>query len=386
MKATRWPFALALLSLTAGCYGSVSHEALRAPLGDPARPPARAARVVTSSGARQPGVSTDVTYGRTMWVRATVTPDGWTKTYGDSIVRATTLIGVHVEDDVAVLGMTWSAPSAPRCAGGHLSREILLDVAGPTNHVLADDEQVHWERPVAVRAGRVVMGRFDEDQPLLGGASIVDVRLVAPQAGELRELCVRVPVTGPDVTYASTRRWSLGWRLAWQRALAFTPGSFASAGLSFGRWAGPVRLALEGTFGGTLDSYETEPWGGTGWCVFGPAPDCDEVTLGGIGLSANGLLWRGPGVALGWSLVPEVLFARVNRYDSATTWRSRSASSGGGRLGLQTLLVSSTLTGVSAHSPTSAALGFEVFLSAAHVWSGDAAGTPITFGVALLGF
>jgi hypothetical protein len=121
---------------------------------------------------------------------------------GDDFQR-TVRWGLRVQGGagIDVVDMTWSPGWAPLCMGGHPALAILLDLDAPPNHVLAPDAQVHWERPVIVRGERLLSGRFDEDRPLLSVPSVVDVRLIEREGGHAREVCVRVPVTGPKITY-----------------------------------------------------------------------------------------------------------------------------------------------------------------------------------------
>jgi hypothetical protein len=110
------------------------------------------------------------------------------------------------------------------------------------------------------------------------------------------------------------------------------------------------------------------------------------VNLGGFALEASGLAWRWHRWALGWSVAYEALFAGVHHSDpGGGPTLSRRASSGGPRLGVQLLRTTPMLMGISRISPTNA-WGFEVFTAVAQEWSGAANGSPVTFGVALLGF
>jgi hypothetical protein len=180
----------------------VFYPARQAPLGDPASPALRIAGV--STGDRHTVAGQDELSGGG-WAWPVVTKDGLKNrnlTGADSLER-TVLWAVLVQggSGVDVIDMTWSPPWAPRCAGGHPALELLLDLQATPNHVLAPEVQVHWERPVVIRGERVLSGRFDEDRPLLGQASVIDVRLVQNEAGAAREVCVRVPANGAGVTY-----------------------------------------------------------------------------------------------------------------------------------------------------------------------------------------
>ena len=376
-------FAVLALGPSLGC--AVSHHVREAPLGDPATPALRVEGVRTDDSATEPGEQS-LDHGRRG--RPFVDRDGLrNRPVNDDDVKRTVLWSVRVEggDGVDVLDMTWSPAGAPRCAGGHPPLSLLLDLDAPPNHALAPDEQVHWERPVVVRGERVLSGVFDEDRPLLRTPSVVDVRLVEHDGAAEREVCVRVPVTGPSVSYVETRTWSLGARLEWRRALAFSASSSGMIGASLGRWVGPVRVSLEGLIGGT-DPPTADGIRGTGFCFLDPGPDCDQVDVGGFSLGANGLAWRGSRWALGWSAAYESLFASIHRVDPLGGPRvGLWTSAGGPRLGLQLLRVSPHVMGVIPLSPTRA-WGFELFAAAAREWSGPAAGSPVTFGVALLAF
>ena len=377
--------ALLVLALGPSLGCAVSHHAREAPLGDPATPALRAEGVRTGETAIEPG---EHSLGKGGWRRPFVDRDGLQNSdVNDDDVRRVVLWSVHVDGaaGVDVLDMTWNVADAPRCAGGHLALSISLDLDAPPNNALAADEQVHWERPVIVRGERALSGLFDEDRTLLRTPSVIDVRLIQHDAAGAREMCVRVPVTGPAVSYVEDRKWSLGARLEWRRALAFSASSTLMVGASVGGWVGPVRVGLEGLIGGT-DTPTSDGIHGTSFCFLAPGPDCDEVDVGGFAIGANGLAWRASHWALGWSAVYEALFASIHRVDPLGGARlALRASAAGPRLGLQLLRVSPHVMGVSRLSPTSA-WGFELFGAAARERSGSAAGSPVTFGVALLGF
>jgi hypothetical protein len=192
---------LALLELAivpvAGC-GS-TFQAQGALPGTPPVPAMRVDHVTTGERSLRAGVIS----GDDSWVRPLVTRNGLeSRSKGDDVQRTIRwALRVQGGTGIEVLDMTWSPGWAPLCAGGHPALDILLDLDAPPNHVLAPDAQVHWERPVIVRGERVLTGRFDEDRPLLTVPSVVDVRLIAHESGSPREICVRVPVTGPKITY-----------------------------------------------------------------------------------------------------------------------------------------------------------------------------------------
>jgi len=273
--------ALAMaLTCQAACV-SVSYQARRAPPGDPASPALRIAGVTTGERHAVAG-DDELSDGR--WVRPTVTQNGLEnrdRSDSESIHR-TVLWSVRVEDNrgAEIVDMTWSPPWAPRCSGGHPALAILLEPDAPPDDVLAPDAQVHWERPVVIRGARLVTGRFDEDRPLLGQASVVDVRVIQHDGPVAREECVRIPAAGPDVAYWNTKRWSVGGRFALRRGLAFSHSSVPTWSVSLGRWAGPIRVGIEGTAGGTSSPQADGPTG-TGLCFITPGPDCDRISMGG---------------------------------------------------------------------------------------------------------
>jgi hypothetical protein len=148
---------------------------------------------------------------------------------------------------------------------------------------------------------------------------------------------------------------------------------------------GPVRLGLEASIGGTNDPAPDYPHG-TGLCFLAPGPDCDRVTMGGLTAEASGLGWRWKRWALGWSLGYEAFYAGLShKAPAGGPMLTRRASSGGPRLGVQLLRVIADVAGVSRFGPTRA-WGFEVFVAAGQEWTGEASGSPVTFGLSLLGF
>lgn len=198
---SRFP-GLALLALLAPAIGCAStYPAHGALPGTPPVPAMRVDHVATGERTLRAGV--DDAPGNT-FARLLVTRNGLESrsTNGDDVLRTIRwALRVQGGAGIDVLDMTWSPGWAPLCAGGHPALDILLDLDAPPNHVLAPDAQVRWERPVIVRGERVLSGRFDEDRPLLTVPSVVDVRLIAHEGGNPREICVRVPVTGPKITY-----------------------------------------------------------------------------------------------------------------------------------------------------------------------------------------
>ena len=142
-------------------------------------------------------------------------------------VERTVLLSVRIQAGprADIRGMTWSPASAPRCAGGHPALGHYPRRGGaqprPRRRAGALGASGRPER----RARRP--GRFDEDRPLFDQTSVVDL-LMVERAGapDAREICVRVPVTGPGVIYWDQKRWSLGdgspsdtrWRFSRQPA------------------------------------------------------------------------------------------------------------------------------------------------------------------------
>ena len=200
----------------------------------------------------------------------------------------------------------------------------------------------------------------------------------------LRQVCVRVPITGAGITYWNQKRWSLGARTSWQRGMRFSRSSVLLTGISVARWWGPVRIGVEGIFGGSSDGPSgngtPDPKGpsGTSACFLVSGPDCEDVTTGGVGLQAGGIAWRWERWALGWNVAYEALYARIRPMD-------RHGMAAGPRVSLRFLRVLPDIAGVSAHSPTSA-WGFELYAAAAQELIGAAAGTPVTYGISFLAF
>jgi hypothetical protein len=373
--------ALAIVPV-AGCI-SVRYQARQSTPGDPATPATHAERITVRDLHFRAGevYETNGPIGRPRVTREGLTADA----VPDETDR-TLLLSVRIDagPGADVVGMSWSPASAPRCAGGHPALAIMTDVEGELNSSFAHREQVRWERPVILRGQNVLSGRFDEDRPLLHDDSVVDVLLVERDGAAARWVCARVPVTGAGVTYWNQKRWSLGSRLSWQRGLRFSRGSVLLAGLSVARWWGPVRIGVEGIIGGTSDAPSgdgtPDPQGpaGTAFCFLVSGPDCDDVTTGGAALQAGGIGWRWERWALGWSVAYEALYARIRPV-------ARHGMSAGPRVSLQLLHALPDIAGVSRHSPTSA-WGFELYAAAAQEVSGPAAGTPVTYGISLLGF
>ena len=372
---------LALAPLSA--MACATYQARQSLPGDPATPATHAEGVAIRDVHQTAG---EVHVASGGFARASVTREGLTTEGIPTEIDRTILLAVRVAagSGVEVQDMVWSPASAPRCAGGHPALAILIDAEGDLNSSLAARAQVHWERPVVLRGEQVLSGRFDEDPPLLHSTSVVDVRLARREGATIREDCIRVPMTGPGVTFWNQKRWSVGGRVSWRRALRFTDSSAVLLGLSLGRWVGPVRIGVEGMFGGTNDSQNSDGTpdrsgpGGTGFCFLAPGPDCDDVKAGGFALEASGIAWRWDRWAVGWSLAYETLFARLKPVE-------RHAIAGGPRLAMQLLRALPDVAGVSPHSPTSA-WGFELYAAAGWELTGAAAGAPITYGVSWLGF
>ena len=374
---------LALAPLSIMACATVRYQVRQSLPADPATPVAHAESVTITDLHQTAG---EVRIANGVFARPSVTSAGLTTEEIPGEIDRTILLAVRVAADpeVEVLDMVWSPDSAPRCAGGHPALAILVDAQGELNSSLAARAQVHWERPIVLRGEQVLSGRFDEDTPLLHAASVVDVHFARREGTTVREDCVRVPMTGPGVTFWNLKRWSVGGRVSWRRALRFTDSSVVLLGLSVGRWVGPVRIGVEGMFGGTKDSPNSDGTpnrsgpAGTGLCFLAPGPDCDEVIAGGFALEVSGIGRRWDRSAVGWSVSYETLFARIRPVE-------RHAIAGGPRLALQLLRVVPDVAGVSPHSPTSA-WGFELYAAAGWEVTGAAAGPPITYGVSLLGF
>jgi hypothetical protein len=368
-----------------GCM-SVAYHARQAPLGDPTTPAAHVEGVTTWDKYTPPGSFDTEEKG----VIPVVTADGYKIDDQTSDTRTGVVWDLRVDGGagVGVVTMMWSRPASPRCQGGHPALDLLLDRDAPPPNSLAPDRQVHWERPVVVRGQRVVSARFDEDPVLLREPAVVDVMLLERDDAGTREVCVRVPVSGPRITYWSDHRWSPGVRFALRRAQAFTPATTFTLGLSLGRWIGPVRLAVEGDIGGTNDDNpQASSPSGTWVCVASPGPQCDAVKLGGFALEASGSLARwGPHWGLGWSAAYEAIFGGLEHIDPTTGgFVTRHAGAGGARLGLRLFAAVPDLEGVSPYSPTSA-WALELFAAATEEWYGVAGGHPLTLGIAGVGF
>jgi len=388
------PRARVLIALlaTAACASCVEvrYQTRTPRIGDPAQPPITMDGIVVRDSHFIPGID-DRPHDE--WARPKVTKDGLqdeeVSDKDERTVRMEVRIAPGARAEIA--DMTWSPAEAPRCAGGHPALDILV---GDVDHNswAAPDVQIHWERPVVVSDGQILAGRFDEDPPLLHRASVVDVLVVhrhggGSDAGQATQECVRIPATGPDTTFWNKKRWSAGARLVWRRSFAFSPSSTLGFGLSVGRWIGPVRLGIEGTFGGTNDTKpDADAPSGTGFCFLAPGFDCDNLTFGGGSLEASGVGWRWDRWALGWSVAFESIYGSLYHTPAGSTAAThRTAVSLGPRLGLQVLRAVPAVGGVSRASPTSA-WGFELFAAAGNTVSGAADGPPIAFGVGVIGF
>jgi len=389
----RWMVSLPRIGTTlalavvcaAGCI-SVRYQARQSVPGDPASPATHAERITLRD---LHGKAGEITQLNGPTGRPWVTREGL-RVDVDAVSpenNRTVLLSVRIDagSGADVVGMLWSPASAPRCAGGHPALAIMTDVEGELNSSLAEREHVRWERPVVLRGQSVLSARFDEDRPLLHDDSVVDLLMVERDGAGARWVCARVPITGAGITYWNQKRWSLGGRLSWQSGLRFSRSSVLLAGVSLARWWGPVRIGLEGIFGGSSRGPSSDgtpdPQGpsGTSFCFLVSGPDCEDVTTGGVALQAGGIGWRWERWSLGWSVAYETLYARIRRP------MERHAMAGGPRVSLQLLHALPDIAGVSQHSPTSA-WGFELYAAAAQELSGTAAGTPITYGISLLGF
>jgi hypothetical protein len=198
--STRGFVLVAALMMPPACAST--YAARQAPLGDPAWPAAHVDGVCPQERYEPPGwyLSSSASHDQTAVV---------TRAEGFRVRHTSSVQGFGIRWDIRlqggagtdVLSMMWSPASAPRCQGGHPALDILLDLDAPPNSVLAPRRQVHWERPVVVRGERVISGRFDRDPDLLRRASVVDLQVVQHMGTTTREVCVRVPVNGPGVTY-----------------------------------------------------------------------------------------------------------------------------------------------------------------------------------------
>jgi hypothetical protein len=367
---------LALTTLPSTACLSVHYQARQSLPGSPSSPAMHAEGVAIRDMHATPDT---VALGNGTWARPSVTRDGVTNEPITPELDRTLVLSVRLAAGARteILDMTWSPASAPRCAGGHPALAILTDAEGELNSALAERPQVRWERPLVLQGDQVLSGRFDEDPPLLHQASVVDVRVATFDTGARRETCVRVPMIGPGITFRNLKRWSVGARLSWRRALPFTRSSVMLLGLSGGRWVGPVRLGLEGMVGGTNDGGGDGPHG-TGLCFLLSGPDCDSISLAVVGMEASGVAWRRNRWALGWSVAYQTFFASIKPMD-------HDAIGGGPRLAVQVLRAASDVGGISTLSPTSA-WGFELYAAHGQTWSGGGSGTPFTYGVSVLGF
>jgi hypothetical protein len=365
----------------------IQYRAREAMPGDPAAPAARVEAVNTWDITYPPG-----TYGASgeKKIAPVVTRDGFDGREAPDERDNYVLWSLRLDGGagVEIVTMMWSPPSAPRCKGGHPALDLLLERDRPKPFMLLEDGLVHWERPFIVKGSRVVSARFDEDPALLHAPSVVDVTLREHDAAGDRERCVRVPVTGPGLTYWSTKRWSPGYRFALRRAQAFTPGSTFSFAMSLGRWFGPARLALEAGVSGTnKDAPDKGFPSGTGLCFAAPGPDCETANLGTFAFEASGLVarWRRYW-GLGWSLGYETSFGALHRLDPATgAVLGRHVGAGGPRLGVRLFAGIPDLAGVSPFSPSSG-WAVELFAAAAQEYYGAAGGHPVSFGLAVVGF
>jgi hypothetical protein len=325
-----------------------------------------------------------------------VTRDGIEERHDDERLEHTVFWKVHIDAGARadVLDMSRGPATTPRCEGGDRALDLSVDDAEPLHGVWfpgtldTPERQVHWERPIVLRGEHVITGRFaddeDEDQELLASPSVVDVALVLHDVSGDRKVCVRVPASGPGVVLRDEAKWSVGGRLSWRRALAFSNSSTLAAGLAVGRWVGPVRIGLAGTVGGADTS--TDGARGTSRCFISAGPDCDDIFFGTAALEAGGLAWRWGRLGLGWSASYETIFASITPASaSAHQAPLMHAISGGARFGLQLLRTSSIIPGAERAGPTSA-WGVELFAAQATELLGAARGVPLTFGASLLWF
>jgi hypothetical protein len=379
--------ALACLALTvaaAGCF-PITYQARRSLPGDPPVPAAHVEAVKTWDPTYAPG-----TYGGNKEeIAPVVTRAGFDVTGQSGERQEYVLWSLRLDGGpgTEVVAMMWSPPSAPKCQGGHPALDLLLDRDRPKAFSLLEEGLVHWERPFIVKGSRVVSGRFDQDPPLLHQESVVDLTLREHDAAGDREVCVRVPVTGPGITYWSTKRWSFGYRFGLRRAQAFSPGSNFQFGMSLGRWLGPVRLALEAGISGTNDDGGgKDAPSGTWLCFAAPGPDCETANLGTFTLEASGPLKRwGRYWGLGWSLGYETSFGVVYHNDPAGKSVGRRVGAGGPRLGMRLLAGVPDVMGVSPLSPTSA-WAVELFAAASQEYYGAANGHVLSYGLAVVSF
>ena len=211
--------------------------------------------------------------------------------------------------------------------------------------------------------------------------SVVDVLLVERDGAALRQVCVRVPVTGAGITYWNQKRWSLGARMSWRRGLRFSRSSVLLTGISVARWWGPVRIGVERIIGDSSDR-----------------PSATGRRPGGA---------DAPALAF-WSRDP--VAERRHRWHRAASWRHRLALEAlGPRLerGLRSA-VRADPARFAAGSPPARAfrcgscaccrhcrrvpaladqrLGLQLYAAAAQELTGAAAGAPVTYSVSFLAF
>jgi hypothetical protein len=366
---TRALAPLLLVATAAGCL-PITYQARRSVPGDPAVPAAHVEGVKTWDPTYAPGT---VGYKEDL-IAPVVTNVGFHASDERTDRREYVLWSVRLDGGpgTEVVAMMWSPPGAPKCQGGHPALDLLLDRVGPKDMPLLEEGLVHWERPFIIKGSRVVSGRFDQDMPLLHQPSVVDLTLREHDAAGEREVCVRVPVAGPGITYWSTKRWSLGYRIGFRSAQAFTTGSTFSFSMGLGRWIGPVRVGLEGGFTGT--NKDTADQGS-------PAGN-----LGTFALEASGPFARwGRYWGLAWSLGYEASFGAMHRLDPAMSPVVSHVGAGGPRLGLRLFAGLPDLDGVSPFSPTSA-WSIELFAAAAQEYYGPTSGHPLSYGLAIVGF
>jgi hypothetical protein len=364
-------FCLLLAAASAGCL-PITYQARRSVPGEPAAPAAHVEAVKTSDPTYAPGTvsaSEDL-------IAPVVTNAGFKASDESAERREYVLWSIRLDGGpgTEVVAMMWSPPTVPKCQGGHPALDLLLDRDRPQDFPLLEEGLVHWERPFIVKGSRVVSGRFDQDPPLLHQPSVVDLTLREHDATGDHEVCVRVPVTGPGITYWSTKRWSLGYRFALRRAQAFTPSAAFSFAMGLGRWVGPVRLGLEAGVSLVDDCSST------------PEKDCETANLGTFAFEASGPFARwGRYWGLAWSLGYEASFGAVHRFDAAGKDAGRHVGAGGPRVGLRLFAGIPQPEGVSPFSPTSA-WSIELFAAAAQEYYGAAGGHPVSYGVAVVGF
>ena len=360
--------ALAICAALCASCDATQYQTRRAPVGDPATPNARVDGIDQYEFSLPAGASRSSKEDMDV---ARVTSSGFHPDNELLIEEPGTIWDVRLQGGdagVEVRAMTWGDARSPRCKGGYAALDLLLDPEGdPLTGDLGPPRQVRWERPLIVRGERVLSGRFERDPALFGRASVIDLLLVPQGDGSPGEVCVRVPVSGPDVEYRMRKRWSLGLRFGARDALPFSSGGALLVGLSVGRWIGPLRLGLEGIIGSARDRG-------------------DELTVFGFALETSGVfavvspVWR-----LGWSAAFEALWARDESRYRPGELPPIYGSAGGLRLGLQLLATQLAPQSLWRFSPTSAC-GFELFAAVEPEWTGDPHGSRVDFGVAALAF